>query len=371
MNANALIAVIAVAVLVGGGIGIYAIVKDNGSGDDKKEIEPRDVTIKDSLGNDVTVTAPITKVCSVNTSAAEFFKILGVNDRIVGMDTSGKTALGSVYKDVTDIGDYKTPSGEKIAQTGAKYVISQSSSRSLSTETEQALKDNYGITVLRMDFFGETMMQDVEQLLKILIDEDADKAFQGYKATYDDIVAKVKAKTDAYKAAHPDANPSFLFLFTSMSSTEGTYYNEKSELGKITAGLHGHNALTDMGVTSKTSTSKPSAEKVYDYDEAENLDYVFIRGVDGSTAKDDYATFINTGGNLHFENLNVVADRNVYVIHTDVLSGPRDYVGRVCICEAFGISTGLDYGKLVNDFNEKYGFGVSYQYIMQRMPDVA
>ncbi|MBQ3736418.1 MAG: ABC transporter substrate-binding protein [Candidatus Methanomethylophilaceae archaeon] len=365
MNANILIAVAAVAILIGGGVGIYAIVKDNGNGGEK-EIEPRDVTIKDSLGNDVTVTAPVTKICTTNTSAAEFFKILGVEKRIVGMDTSGKKALGNVYKDVTDIGNYKTPSGEKIAETGAKYVISQSSSRSLSTETEQALKDNYGIIVLRIDCFGETMMQDVEQLLKIIISEDADNAFADYKSIYNSIVAKAKEK-----AAAVTGDPSFLFMVASMSATAGTYYSENSELGKIVKSLHGHNALTDMEVTSKTATAKPAASKILNYDQLGNLDYVFIRGTDSTTPAQDYATFINTGGDLNFENLNVVANRNVYVIHTDVLSGPRDYIGYVCICEAYGIDTGLDYAKLTSDFDEKYGFGVTYPYIIQRMPSVA
>ena len=365
MNANIFIAVAAVAILVGGGIGVYAIVKDNGDGGEK-EIEPREVTIKDSLGNDVTVTAPITKICVTNTNAAEFFKILGVEKRIVGMDTSGKAALGNVYKDVADIGDYKTPSGEKIAETGAKYVISQSSSRSLSTETEQALKDNYGIIVLRIDCFGETMMQDVEQLLKIIISEDADKAFNEYKTYREGIVTAVTQKA---KAA--EGNPSFLFLFTSMSATEGTYYNEKSELGKIVVSLHGHNALTDMSVTSKSSTSKPAASKILDYDQLGNLNYVFLRGTATTTPTQDYNTFINTGGDLHFENLNVVSDRNLYVIHTDVLSGPRDYIGYICICEAYGIDTGLDYNKETADFDSKYGFGVTYSYVMQRMPNVA
>ena len=51
-----------------------------------------------------------------------------------------------------------------------------------------------------------------------------------------------------------------------------------------------------------------------------------------------------------------------------MLSGPREYIGYVCLAEAFGIVTGLDYYELVNSFNKKYGFDVKYGYIMEQSP---
>ena len=71
---------------------------------------------------------------------------------------------------------------------------------------------------------------------------------------------------------------------------------------------------------------------------------------------------------MNFNELNVVENKNIFVIETDVLSGPRDYIGYVCIAEAFGIDTGLDYNELVNYFNKKYGFDVKYGYIMEQSP---
>ena len=326
-------------------------------------VVPHDVTITDSLGNTVTVTAPLTNVCTVNTNAAEFFKMLGVSDRISGADTATIDSL-SAYKGVVNIGDYKDPSGEKIVSTGAKVVISQSSSRSLSAATEQALKDNYGITVLRMDFYGETMKQDVEEILKALESDSANTAYSGYRTLYDDTVKTVKDKS-----ASLGSDASFLMLFTSMSKTAGTYYNDNSELGKIVTSIGGHNALNDMGVTSSSVTSKPSAEAVYDYDQQGKLGYVFIRGISGNPPETDYATFLNTGKSLSgFQDMNVIKNRDVYVIETDVLSGPRDFIGYVCIAEAFGVDTGLDYEKLASEFNQRYGFDATYSYIMEQFP---
>ena len=345
------------------GAGFFALNnnKKTDTTEPEKTIEPREVTIVDSLGNEITLQAPVTKLCTVNTNAAEFLKMLGVEKRVVGADSSTIKSLGKIYAESTDIGDYKTPSGEKIVSTGSKVVISQSSSRSLSEATEQALKDNYGITVLRIDCYGETMHKDVQEILKILISEDANKKYEEYKKTYDEVVSKVKSTS-----ASITGDPSFLMMFTSMSSTKGTYYNVNSELGKIVASIHGHNALTDMGVApGKGVSSSPEPEVIYDYDTAGNLDYVFIRSVTGSTAAKDFETFIKSGGSYNFNQLNVVKNKKVFLIETDVLSGPRDYIGYVCIASAYGINTGLNYDTLVSEFNEKYGFEVTYEYILK------
>ncbi len=348
------IAIVAVALIIVAGA--IVLIGDNGGDDTHK------VVIKDSLGNDVEVTAPVTSFCTVNTNAAEFFQMLSIKDMIVGADKATISSLDT-YKNVTNIGEHKNPVGEKIAETGSKFVISQAEARSMSAATEQALKDNYGITVLRLNFYGETMLRDVEQLLKIISSDDAQKIFGEYKDTYKKTVDAVMDK-----ASKASGDPSFLFFFTSMSSTNGTYYNENSELGKIAESIHGHNALKDMKVTSSTKTSKPAKETVFDYDKSGKLDYVFIRAVSGHTAAADYQTFIKTGGDLNFNELNVVKNKNIFVIETDVLSGPRDYIGYVCIAEAFGIDTGLDYNELVNSFNKKYGFDVKYGYIMEQSP---
>ena len=358
-------AILAAVIVVAGATTAMVLINNNGEEKDSDSTpEPRDVVIKNSLGEDITVKAPVTSFCTVNTNAAEFFKILGVDNRIVGADSSSAKTLEYIYKDITDIGDYKNPSGEKIVSTGAKYVISQSSSRSLSAATEQALKDNYGITVLRMNFYGETMMQDVQELLKILISEEAEDEFKDYKETYDGIIETVMTKS---KTATGD--PAFLMFFTSMSATEGTYYNDKSELGKIVTSIHGHNALNDIDFNQgKTVSSKPSKESIFNLDQNNGIDIVFIRGVDGKTAAQAFAVFENSLKPYDTDTMKVVSAKNVYVIHTDIMSGPRDFIGYVCIAEAYGIDTGLDYEKLVSDFNEDYGFEIEYDFIMTQFP---
>ncbi|MBR2255500.1 MAG: hypothetical protein IJ856_06825, partial [Candidatus Methanomethylophilaceae archaeon] len=116
-------------------------------------------------------------------------------------------------------------------------------------------------------------------------------------------------------------------------------------------------------------TSKPSAEAVYDYDQQGKLGYVFIRVISGNPPETDYASFLKTVKSLSgFQDMNVIKNRDVYVIETDVLSGPRDFIGYVCIAEAFGVDTGLDYEKLASEFNQRYGFDATYSYIMEQFP---
>ena len=357
VNTKLLFAVVVVVIVAVAGVAVVASGNDNGDG---SEIEPRTVEITDSTGKRITLTAPITRICTVNTNAAEFFKILGVEDRVVSADSATKTSLDGIYGDVVDVGEYKNPSGEMIVSSDAQIVISQSSSRSLSEQTEQALKDNYNISVLRLDCYGETMLTDIQQLLKILVSDSADERFEEYEKMYHNVQSTVLSK-----AKDVSGDPSFLMLFTSMSSKQGTYYNENSQLGKIVESIHGHNALKDMGISPGTGvTSKPASESVYNYDQEGALDYVFIRGVSGNTAQHDYDTWKKAMSPYAAGDMNVVKNGKVFVIETDVLSGPRDYIGYVCIAEAYGIDTGLDYESLVKDFNEKYGFDVEYGYIM-------
>ena len=66
------IAIVAVALIIVAGA--IVLIGDNG-GDDTHT-----VVIKDSLGNDVEVTAPVTSFCTVNTNAAEFFQMLSIKD---------------------------------------------------------------------------------------------------------------------------------------------------------------------------------------------------------------------------------------------------------------------------------------------------
>ncbi|MCQ2085134.1 MAG: hypothetical protein MJZ21_03185 [archaeon] len=359
MDNKAIFAILAVVIVVAAGAA--AFIAFGQEKETEKDPDPHEITIKDSLGKDVTLTVPLTKICTVNTNAAEFIHMFGASDRVVAVDDSLIASMPEIYGKAADCGNYKTPKGDVIADAGAKVVISQSSSRSLSAATEQALKDNYGITVLRIDCYGETMMDDIETLVKVLDTNKAKNALSDYKSMAKDIRDKVLAKSDA-----SGKHPSYLMFFTSLNK----FYNENSELCKIVNKIGGHDSLIDMGDNPGTGvTSGPSKEVVFNNGQTIGTDIVLIRGIAGNAATADYQKFLDYGGTSYdYTKLKKGALEDIYVIHTDVLSGPRDYIGYVCIAQAMGIDTGLDYTQLVKDFNEKYGFDVTYSYIMTKFP---
>ena len=359
MKTTAIIAIICAVAL--GSAGAFAVISNM---NDKGEEKITEVTINDSLGNDVTVEGPVKKICTVNTHAAEFLRILDADDRVVSADSDTIGSLSSIYRDVIDVGSYKNPTGEEIVRSGAKYVISQSSSRSLSTATEESLKTNYGITVLRLDCYGETMMKDVEQIVKILVSSDSEDRF----GTYREYSAGVRDRILA-AASQVSGNPSYLFYFASLSA----FSNENSELGKITSSIHGTNltrTLMDGNIGTKT-TNTPAPEKIWNYDNeaGHSIDYVFIRSTEGKTLDQAYQSFLGYKGTVYdFSKLTAAVNNHVFVIETDILAGADDYIGMLCIANAYGITIDRTPQQLVDEYNSMFGLTETFDCLMKAYP---
>lgn len=355
VNKWAVVAVIAVVIL--GGALVLAQDKD-----DSNDVKPHEITIQDSLGKDVTLTVPVMKVCTVNTNAAEFMKILGISERVVSADNGTIDMLSSVYSNVTDVGGYSNPSGEMVVSSGATVVISQSSSRSLSAATEQTLKDNYGITVLRLDCYGSTMLSDVETLLKVFESSSADSAFAEYKTLYKSVIDTVLAKARSVDTS--DQNT--LLYFAGLNK----FYNQNSELGKILDSIGGTSAIKNLVENPKGVTSAPAAEKLYEFDQTNGLDVIFIRdtGSSNDTSDASYSKLLEYLNVSVYGNPTAVTNHKVFCISTEVLSGPRDYIGYICIAESLGIDTVYDAEEQFSSFNSKYGLPLEPDYLVKTYP---
>jgi len=353
MNSKVIAAIAAVIILVCAGAGI-ALAQNNGGNGEQEHT----MTVKNSLGEDVTVTLPLKSICVVNSNAAEFLQIVGTADRVKAVDSAIKTDLSDIYGNAANVGSYKTPDKDVILSSGCKLVISQSSSRSLSADTEAALKES-GITVLRLDCYGTTMFDDVATLVKILESSSCSQKFDEYKTAYNTVKSAVLSKS-----ASLGDSASYLLYFTSNKA----FYNEKSELNGVVSSVGGHNCLTDIVAPGSGVSNKPAAESLYDYMKTNSVDYVIIRGTTGTTAQSSYDGYLSYGGTYDLSDCTAGQNKHIYVVHTDVLSGPRDYIGYVCIAEIFGIDTGYDYDQMVKDFNTKYGFSATYSYIISAFP---
>jgi len=350
MNSK-IVALIIVAIVMVAGVAVYFVHNDQGNSD---TIEGS-VTITDSLGNEITIETPVTNICVTSSNAAEFLQILGVADRVTCMDTSTKELLSGIYGDVTDVGTYSAPSGEIMLSENTTILISQSSSRSLSTAAEEALESNYGITVIRLDCYGETMLEDIGQLALLLGSKSVNDKLEDYLNMYESITDSILSKVTS-----SDSN--FIFAFTSMSK----YYNQNSELSKIVESLGITNYTRELSSVGNGVSTGIDSETIYDADQSDKISYLFIRGVSNSTAEVAYQTFLdNFEGSYNFKELNVTTSNNTYILETDIMSGPRDFIGYVVLAEILGIDTGLEESalELANEFNEKYGFSGEYSWL--------
>ncbi|MFA6710531.1 MAG: ABC transporter substrate-binding protein [Candidatus Methanomethylophilaceae archaeon] len=345
-------ALIMVAIVVIAGTAVYYVYSDDQKDSDTIE---GNVTITDSLGNEITIEAPVNKICVTSSNAAEFLQILGVADRVTCIDTDTKELLANIYGDARDIGKYNNPNGEIMLSENTKILISQSSSRSLSTAAEEALESNYGITVIRLDCYGETMLRDIEQLALLLGSKSVNDALEGYMDQYESITEHVLSKVTPSES-------NFLFAFTSMKK----YYNQNSELSKIVESLGVTNYTRELSSVGSGVSTDIDSETIWDADQSGGISYLFIRGLSNSTGQTSYQSFLdNFEGSYDFRDLNVSDSGNTYVLETDIMSGPRDFVGYVVLAEVLGIDTGLEESalELANEFNEKYGFSEEYSWL--------
>lgn len=333
-------AVLIIAVLAMGGAAAAVMMNDEGGEGD------RSFTITDSAGQTFSFDGPVSKVAVSNSTAAAMIEILGQEDKIAAIDDESKNIAGGDYADVENIGKYTAPSGDIILGSGASVLICKSGSRTLSNEAELT---NMGIKVIRLDCFGDTMISDMEQLVKLL-GGNAEERANLFLEFYEPIIKQIKGiDTDS------SDDESFLFMFTSMKKP----YSISSELGRITESITGVNALRAMNDNSTGASSSIAQETIFDYDHDVGIDRIILR----SAARDvgvtkAYSTFIGIDDGTYYANLGAVSRGDVYIIDTEVLSGPLDFIGYICIAKAMGLITDLDPDALLEEFNGIFGFEI-------------
>jgi iron complex transport system substrate-binding protein len=88
------------------------------------------VTFTDTNGKTVTLPKTADKIVVLNSDCAEVLVALGAKDMIVGVASSVKTnpSIGSLFTNVTDVGNWQTPNPELIAQLQPDVILGYASS---------------------------------------------------------------------------------------------------------------------------------------------------------------------------------------------------------------------------------------------------
>ncbi len=318
------------------------------------------VTITDAAGKEIDVKVGSTFLV-VSSNQAEWAQILGQEDFVTGMCSGAfnNAVLDEKLSKKTDVGAYGSVTADKIADTGCTYLINPKS-MGVKAATVAELESNYGIKTIVVNGFGDSMKLDAQNMVKITgVGQDK---YDAYVKEYDEVVAYV---TEATK--NKDTSLSFLGVLSSTGgSKDFKVYSTTSELGAKIASINGYNGASDLG-ENKSAWLTITKDAFFEYDQEGNLDYFFIRSTldDADSLLDDYELFYNNNIASYGEELAVVEAGHTFVIETDAASGCRDYIGLVIIADAFGFDVSkYDAVKLMNDFNQKYGFNKTYTEVL-------
>ncbi len=354
-----IIAIALVAVIVVAGIATAIVVTNNNSTN-------KEYTVIDGVGKEIKLSEPVTSLITVNTNAPKAMKILGLDDYVSGisnytsdMDKDAQLweMFQPLFKNAKHMSVTKQMTGEEIRELGVKYVLAPTESMTVSADNEKAYAE-LGITVIRLDCFGDDMDGDFQKLLRICLGDKVttNDAYEAYMKTSNAVINTVLSKVS------PSDDNTFLFY---MMTGKG-FYNKTSALSEITQKIYGKNALNDIenldlsGVTNAANTDG-LVEQIIALDAKTPIDKLFIRGsssiVDETTAKSywdgKYGLYQQ---NEKYSGLSAIGSSEIYIVSTNILSGPLSYVGYVILAEIIGIDTGYSAAELISDYNKTYGF---------------
>ena len=312
------------------------------------------VTIVDATGKEIDVKVGSTFVI-VSSNQAEWAQILGQENYVTAMCEGAfdNAVLNDKMSAKKKLDAYGSVTAEAIAETGCTYLINPKSMGVPSAILSQ-LESTYGIKTIAVNGYGETMLDDAQNMVKIT--GVGQSTFDDYKALYTEVYNYVKEQTK-----NKDTDLKFL---SCLASTGGKktfqLYGLGSEMGKKLAFINGSNGTADLGDKGGSTYLKTTADVFYNYGQEGNLDYMFIRSTPSTVEGDleaNYTYFYNNNIAQFGGELKVVENGHMYVVETDIASGCRDYIGYLVFAEAFGFDVSkYDALKMANEFNKKYGF---------------
>ena len=348
-----IVTVAAVALLIGGGIAIAA------SHSSKNDSEHA-ISIVDGSGREIGLDEPIDSCMVVNTNVPIAMRVLGLQNNVKEILFYGN----SKYDYFKDAGFENITSSAPSAKTltnaeyfitqGIKYVIEPVSSMKLSTAVEKAC-DSAGITYIRLNCYGETMIEDMEKLVTLFgSTESLKKSFNDYKALSDGVRNSVLSKCS------PQNDDLFLFFYMSFVAL----YNQTSEISKITETIFGSNATRKIegldlnGISNQTPKTGGILDTLTAIDSVTPIETLFIRVSANSSVEDAKASWNSYAiNNYKFSYLDDgTGNSRVFCIDSDLLSGPMGYIGYVAIAECVGIDTGYSIPDLLGAYTDLYGF---------------
>jgi len=273
-----------------------------------------DVTFTDTAGSSVILPAPAERVVCLNGDAAEAMVVLGAGDKIVGVTDSvmNDTALMTHIPNAVSVGNWQTPSIEKILELKPDAVISYSSSKPKNVDQ----LTNAGIQLIYLDFYKiNTLEHDIESMGTMMGAEDKASRYIAFLKKWEDQVSSRIGNIPV------DTVPSVYIEGYSEYSAQG----KDTGIDILTGIAKGYNIAAGL----KEQYPKVTAEWIL----KENPQ-VIIKTVSLKPDKtlDQIRTYLvsRTG----FETLDAIKNNLVFVMNGDLIYGPRSPAGLVYLSKA-------------------------------------
>ncbi|MGN1044820.1 MAG: hypothetical protein ACI4Q9_02540 [Candidatus Methanomethylophilaceae archaeon] len=351
-----IVAIGIVAVVAVAGCAFVIVNNDNGSSGP--------ITIVDGSGNELTFDSPLEKVVTANTNIPNAIKMLGYNDKVVGLsfysqnsDDSNWDKYSPSFSKATHMPFTKNMSAESVKITGATAVIVPVSSMTITSDQDREFTEA-NITVIRLNCNGDSAIDDLEKLITLFGGNGASNDnFDAYMKMYNDVVTTVTTK-----AASADTSDKTFLMYMSSGVS---FYNPSSELSNIIESIYGKNALrgiSNLDVSSVTTSADATGieESIRSLDAGNSVDKLFIRGTSTTNTVSKAQTVWNDSmfakSEMSYSKISPIAAGEVYIFDSDIMSGLLTFVGYVAIAEVCGIDTGISVADLIEDFNDRFGY---------------
>ncbi len=331
MNKNQVIAVLAVIVIVVAGI-IVVVAQQSNNNEKKTE-----VTVTQSDGTEKTVPYQPQKIICLSTYTCEFLEMYGYADKVVGVPDTVITHpdLAQYYGDCTSVGSFSNPNMETVVALDSDLIIIYASSTSLA-----ASLDNLGLTYILLECSNiDTMTTQATSLGEIVGNEKmADKYCDYFTSIVDKIdtlVAKQTSKSTVYMESYSGY---------SAAGSSSAYYQLAVRAG------------ADM-VYKQTVGATVAADWIIEQQPEIIIKTPTLSNMVNGGSANIYNEVVNRTG---FNTIPAVENGDVYILCSQLFSGPRCFAGLVaCFNDFYPNQSGYILSDLLEDYNEIFGLNMS------------
>lgn len=281
--------------------------------------KPAFITITDSKGRQVKVLAPPKRIVVTNSDVAEVISALGMADRIVGASDTclEDPMLSQKLKNAVSIGTWSQPSAEKIVELKPDMVFAYASFLKNAGQIEAT-----GIPLVCLDCYKiETLARDIKTLGQILSKEKEAAAYVNCIQKYLNIIeSRVKSLKTSQKPL--------------------VYQESYSDYKSVSVGSGGHQMLEMAGGTNICGGEPVAFPQVSPEWVLSKNPQVIIKAVSSSVAsgygetgeamKEKRDEIMSRPG---WKGISAVKNGRVYIISSDIYTGPRAVVGIACFAK--------------------------------------